>query len=444
MEFGTMPAASFHSAALALALSVLLAALQPGAASPYGPEYDAAFEAMLEDPTDLDATFAFAVVARRSGDLEGAIGALERMLIFNPDLPVVHFELARLYARLDSREAARRYFQSALGYRPPPEIRAEIEAELARLDMAARPAAISGSAFLGFRYQSNANAAPNDSRVRVGGVDARLADEFREETDSSVVAAARLAHRHDLDRDPEIFIVSEASSYATRHAELDENEIELISATVGPEFVRPEGISWRPFLNADLVRLGNSVFYRSIGGGITGRGQLSGSPELLYSFDAAATRRNFEKSERSPALDRRDGENYRVGATLQAAPWPRSQLGGSVGWERQTSRAEDESWSGASVGVRLQRPLPGTPGSREWSLFATGRVATRRYDAPDPTIDPERNRRDSSLALSLGLAIPLAESAAVIVEGSRQRRSSNLPNFDYTDITVSAGVRFAF
>ena len=47
------------------------------------------------------------MLARRAGDLEGAVGALERMLIYNPDLPIIHYELARLYARLGSLEAAK-------------------------------------------------------------------------------------------------------------------------------------------------------------------------------------------------------------------------------------------------------------------------------------------------------------------------------------------------
>ena len=43
-------------------------------------EYDAAFQEMLRKPSDLDTLFKFAMIASRTGDLEGAISALERML----------------------------------------------------------------------------------------------------------------------------------------------------------------------------------------------------------------------------------------------------------------------------------------------------------------------------------------------------------------------------
>ena len=422
----------------------LLAPSLPAGASPYGPEYDAAFDAMMENPTDPETTFGFAVIARRAGDLEGAVGALERMLIFNPDLPVVHFELARLYALLGSGEVARRYFHSALRYDPPPEIRAEIEAGLARLDQAAGASSFSGSVYLGLRYQSNANAGPDEPTVRVGGLDARLAEEFLDRDDTSTVASARLAHRYDLGRDPAAFIVSEFSAYAAMQSEIEENDVELLAGTIGPEFVRPNGVSLRPFVRAELVGLGGAVFYRSFGAGIAGRWTVSGARNLLYTFDAGAFRRNFEPSDRSPTLDRRDGESYRLGAGLRKAASQTLRVSGTVGWERQNSRAKSESYTGGSVGVRLQRILKGPFGERAWSLFASGRGGIRRYDSPDPTVDPSRRRHDTNLALSVGAAIPFSDAAAATLEVGQQWRRSNLPNFEYRDTSVSAGIRLSF
>jgi len=76
--------------------------------------YDDAFQAMLADPQNLDKTFAFAELAGRKGDFEGAISALERMLFVDPDLPRVKMELGVLYYRLGSYETARAYLQGAL------------------------------------------------------------------------------------------------------------------------------------------------------------------------------------------------------------------------------------------------------------------------------------------------------------------------------------------
>ena len=50
-------------------------------------QYDAAFLEMYEDVGNLDKTFRFAELAIAVGDLEGAVAALERMLIIEPDCP---------------------------------------------------------------------------------------------------------------------------------------------------------------------------------------------------------------------------------------------------------------------------------------------------------------------------------------------------------------------
>ena len=60
------------------------------------PEYQALFKRMYADPSDLDVTFQFAELATKLGDYEAAIGALERMLFYNPNLPRVKLELGVL------------------------------------------------------------------------------------------------------------------------------------------------------------------------------------------------------------------------------------------------------------------------------------------------------------------------------------------------------------
>src|SRR5438876_741068 len=57
--------------------------------------YDSAFGATYAKPGDLQAVLEFAKIAALAGDFEGAIGALERVLIFNPNLAEVQFQLGQ-------------------------------------------------------------------------------------------------------------------------------------------------------------------------------------------------------------------------------------------------------------------------------------------------------------------------------------------------------------
>src|SRR3546814_10407746 len=76
--------------------------------------YDALFQTMLERPADLDVMFEFAALAARLGEHDAAISTLERMLIYNPELPRVRLELGALYMRVGADEMARVYLQDAL------------------------------------------------------------------------------------------------------------------------------------------------------------------------------------------------------------------------------------------------------------------------------------------------------------------------------------------
>jgi cytochrome c-type biogenesis protein CcmH/NrfG len=81
-------------------LALLLAPLTGAAAQEVSGQDKASLEAqketlfqqMFRDPANLDVTFAYADVSARLGDYEAAVSALERMLLFNPDLPRVQLE----------------------------------------------------------------------------------------------------------------------------------------------------------------------------------------------------------------------------------------------------------------------------------------------------------------------------------------------------------------
>jgi tetratricopeptide (TPR) repeat protein len=91
-----------------------LAQVPPATPGELGRQYDSSFQEMLRQPANLDVLFKFATLATEIGDLEGAISALERMLLISSDLPRVRLELGVLYYRLGSYEVARTYFETAL------------------------------------------------------------------------------------------------------------------------------------------------------------------------------------------------------------------------------------------------------------------------------------------------------------------------------------------
>ena len=102
-------------------------------------QYDGAFQEMLRQPADLEVLFKFAKIATETGDLEGAISAMERMLLIDPDLPRVRLELGILYYRLKSYDVAYLYLETALKSPTlPPDVRPRAQQFMARAEKRAQ------------------------------------------------------------------------------------------------------------------------------------------------------------------------------------------------------------------------------------------------------------------------------------------------------------------
>jgi len=86
--------------------------------------YDAAFQETLRKPADPVTLVAFAEIAIKYGDLEGAISALDRLLLIDGAQPEVKLELGVLYFRLGSFEAAKGYLEEV---RSSPRASAELK-----------------------------------------------------------------------------------------------------------------------------------------------------------------------------------------------------------------------------------------------------------------------------------------------------------------------------
>src|SRR3984957_17329540 len=126
---------------------------------------DQLFQQMLTNPANLDVVFAYADVAAKLGDNEGAVSALERMLLFNPNLPRVDLELGGLYFRMGSFEAAQAYFAKAKSFNPPPEVASRVDEYLAKIHTAEQTSQFTGFFFMGAQYQSDANVAPGSPLI---------------------------------------------------------------------------------------------------------------------------------------------------------------------------------------------------------------------------------------------------------------------------------------
>ena len=181
---------------------------------------------MFQNPSNLEVSFKFAEQAAARGDYEAAIGALERMLFFNPNLPRVKLELGVLYFKLGSWDLARGYFQDAIkGGDVPDDIRAQVNAYLAEIARRQAPYEFSALLHAGARWQSNANVGPDSPLVRAIGQDAVLNNQFAKAPDWNWFQLVAMQYNHKINKRGDSFEVI-FTGYASQQHKFTQFDLE--------------------------------------------------------------------------------------------------------------------------------------------------------------------------------------------------------------------------
>jgi hypothetical protein len=429
------------------ALAFVMAVSQPGqgraeaqqvAQDPAALEaaYERLFAEMLRDPTNLDIMFRYADVATKLENYEAAIGALERMLLINPNLPRVKLELGVLYYRLGSYPIARRYFQGAVaGDNVPPEVRAKVDTFLARIADAESPHSLTAWVTLGLRYQSNANAAPADDQVKALGFDATLDDASLEDDDVNLFGQVRVRHAYDLDEAGRTYWETNFQVYYAKQFELDELDLGYLELTTGPSFVlvadENGALRARPFALGNFVTLDDREHFGTLGGGVElvkpfGREVLTGAGYVYRHkkfFDTDAKPNNHEFTS--------DEHTLRASARYLPVPWLSLGAYGEYAFEDANAgfNSNEEWLAGGSVSFEYGAPVG--PAMLPWSTSFTVEYVETDYDDPDPSVAPMVSRLDEEWRFTVSTTMTLAKDLYATVLGRYTDNDSNLPNYRY-------------
>lgn len=413
-------------------------------------QYDDAFQEMLRKPADLDVLFKFATIASQTGDLEGAVSALERMLLINPDLPRVRLELGVLYYRLGSYEVARTYLEGALRSPAlPPEVRARAESFMAEVQNRERPSHFSGEAFLGWRYQSSANLGPSTSSVRLFGQVANLNNSSVGTPDWGVVSSLQLRHTYDFGRQDRSALETIATFYANRQFQVAAANVSLLDLTVGPRFQIFNGIfedvSLKPFGTAGYIWVNDTPYYGSYGSGIEASVLLTDRLRNVSTF--VWRQENYPNSAYLPTNSQFTGIQYSGITTFQYQLTSLVSLflnGSAQRYETAQTPAQNYQLGGVGGGMAFRFADPLFKTSLLWNINLSYTQQWWTYDAPDVTVDPNTVRQQVDSILNVVLSVPFDERTTFSLSAGRFVRTSNLPNYEFDNTSFMFGISWRF
>jgi hypothetical protein len=415
----------------------------PDTASIVRLDYETLFQQMYKSPSNLDVSFKFAEQAVARGDYEAAIGALERMLFFNPNLPRVKFELGVLYFNLGSFELARGYLQDAAkGADVPDDIRAQIRAYLAEIDR--RLSRYEYSVFLqgGMRYQTNANLGPDGLMVRALGQDAILGKQFGKHPDWNYFQTVSAYYAYKMNLRGDAIEVTFQGLNSTQ-VKFDQFNLGLIEVTVGQRVAVGQNESFKYYGIGDQVWLGGANYFNAIGGGLSARTTI-GSLGIVEAY-IEDRHRTFFNSLNYPTASQQTSDLITAAITTDLAFGP-LHWATRVGYDESRAIFDYNSYKRYSIDVAFpfafELQLFGTP--HQFVFAATAGYSRADYAAPNPILDRKIIRHDNEQRYGGIFDAQIVDNIGVRTEVQYSKIGSSLPNYTTNNFSVAVGptVRF--
>ena len=392
--------------------------------------YDQAFQEMYKDVGNLDKTFHFAEIAAQVGDLEGAIAALERMLLLDPNLPTVRMQLGVLYLRLESYGMARAYLSEVQNdSEVPAEVRKEAGSLINQIDAAVSPHKLSGTIMGGVRYQSNANGGPTSTKVLLLGVEQLLETEYAEQSDWDVNATSQFSYIYDFRTEPAMTLNMDLSLYANRQNEQSQIDTQLLELKTGGSFLfstdLEQTFELKPFLVANDLTLNSVGTFSAFGGGLTVNRRVS--PTRSWTIEARYVEREYDNASQSGF------EGPRTRLTFSHTQSISERTIGVVNAIVFDENAKEDSaaFRQYALSGTLQRVLDPLGGlsPQPWMGSLVVGYSDKEYQKASETIDPNTVRSDSTINTTVSLTVPLWLNTALVTMIGYTDVDSNLPNY---------------
>ena len=353
---------------------------------------DEVFKKLFKDPTNLSLLFEYANLSILVGDLEGAIGVFEQMLIYDSELPRIRLELGVLYFRLGAYALANNYLKSVKESNPPPEVEAKVDEFLAAIVSAEQPFKWQQNISIGWKHTTNGNSAINADFIEIGDLLLEVDPDGKREGDRSTTCNYSLSVDQDLNHprgdNVQYFFSYGADRFDTftqfdvqsnvlsirRNFNLDENYFSFFNLK-DPVF--------SPNINLLRVLLNREEVLRSGRVSLDYSGQLDDGSSMLFSY--YRDEKNFKSSRQKNG--RVNGISYG-----QSYIWPGSQAlyGYKVILENYRANAGYEFFENYGLEFTYSQPL-----GENWQFSSKYSYQDKSHDEDYPLFGSRHDQMES-------------------------------------------------
>lgn len=411
-------------------------------------QHDMLFAQVLKDPANVDTSFRYSEVATKLGDYEAAIGALERIIFYNPNLPRVRLELGLLYFRLGSYEMARSYFESAISAADTPvEVRNRVAGFLTEIERRVQTTQLSFFGQTGLRYQTNANAGPNTLNVRALGFDAVLSRQYAKRPDWNAFALGSMRYVYDFENQRGDVLEAQVTGYYSRQFKVMRLNTGLLEGNFGPRLaLHPDalpGWSIKPYVIASGVTLGDKPYMFNAGLGVT-----MAIPMIVALLEPGyeIRKRNFRNSTDVPNATEQQGRLHTGFLNASGTFLPELRWNSRIAFNRGDTQRDYNAYRSIAldVGLAYEFVPPMLESARKWTLAPFVGFSRTSYDEANWVVDPNTRRKDREWRVGAGLDMAIWSNVGVGVLIQYTNVRSNIPNYSTRNFSATFGptVRF--
>lgn len=402
-----------------------------------------------KNPSDLDGTYKFISVSIESGDYEAAIGALERILMFNPRLSRAEMELGFLYARLSAYQSASEHLNLALSIGDLNTAQqTQIRAQLVDIDKRSQKNRVSGRILAGLRSQTNANFFPSNGLFQIGGVG--YGSTLRRQGDVNSYEMIQIAHDYDFENQNGDQLETRGAFYATQQFTIPTLNVSVFSTSIGPRFGIPEaplhGVSVKPYVSGIASTLGNQNYLNSGGAGLVTHIPIT----PVFAIDPG-----FEW--RSLFVNRNNATNggyvYSTISTIASGDAVTGYVSGIYQFSDRIKLEGRAAYTRANAFLavqtsdqidfqgmaRVEFEPPNKEFGQRWTVAPFVRYTNLRFMESNPLVDPWTARHDDMWAGGILLDAPINEDIGFMGNIEYANNISNISNYKLNNFLVSLG-----
>lgn len=221
------------------------------------------FQDVLKNPDNVDLNFRYAKAQVARGDVKGAAGTLERILLIAPDLQAIRLFYAIVLYRLDSINEAEREFLTIKKLKLEPNVEAEVDRYLSEINLRRKTTRYRVIASAGVHYDSNKTGGSRTSKAFAGGFLGDLTGVGLKRRDVGIVGSLTGEATIDMGLQSRHEFLMSATYFHDEQIAVDQQDVQALTFKAGPR-LRYRDLIVTPQVGFTRLNLSREYFYSDI------------------------------------------------------------------------------------------------------------------------------------------------------------------------------------